>query len=236
MFGFFKALFLSEDHRYPEQIFQYKHKTMKKLIFAVFFLLPVFTIHAQINALTETGDEVILYEDGTWKYVDKEMPESSEIKLNEQEFKKEDDQTFLVKSKNLNFGVWINPREWTFEKSSPGEAAEFQFRKKDEDLYAMFISEKVEIPIENLKRIAFKNARKAAPNVEITNEEFRNVNGIKVLMMQMRGTIEGMNFLYYGYYFSNENGTIQLLTYTSANLFERYEKDMNAFLNGLVSL
>jgi hypothetical protein len=55
-------------------------------------------------------------------------------------------------------------------------------------------------------------------------------------MMQMVGTIQGMRFTYYGYYFSNSNGTIQLLTYTGESLFDYYIEDIELFLNGFVEI
>ena len=54
--------------------------------------------------------------------------------------------------------------------------------------------------------------------LRLSKSRYRIVNGIEVLMMQMSGTIQGMRFTYYGYYYSNSNGTIQLLTYTGENL------------------
>ena len=53
--------------------------------------------------------------------------------------------------------------------------------------------------------------------------------------MQMDGTIQGIKFTYYGYYFSSPNGTIQLLTYTSSNLLNEYKKEFEDFLNGFVT-
>ena len=38
----------------------------------------------------------------------------------------------------------------------------------------------------------------------------------------------------YGYYYSNENGTIQILTYTGEKLFDKYKEDIELFLNGFV--
>ena len=87
-----------------------------------------------------------------------------------------------------------------------------------------------------MKSIAFENAKSAAPDIRIVDEEYRIVNGTKVLMIQMSGTIQGIKFTYYGYYYSNENGTIQLLTYTATNLLKEYNQDIEAFLNGLVEL
>lgn len=191
-------------------------------------------LNAQINAITETGDEVILFDDGTWKYLNDSIIENVVIPINEKEFLKDKKSTFLVKSKKLNIGIWINPKSWSFTKGTENDAFEFQFQKKEDDLYAMLISEKVQIPIETLKGIAIENAKDAAPDIKVINEEYRSVNGVQVLMMQMSGTIRGMRFTYYGYYYSNSNGTIQLLTYTGENLFPNYLNDIEEFLNGLV--
>ena len=52
-------------------------------------------------------------------------------------------------------------------------------------------------------------------------------------MMKMKGTIQGLKIIYYGYYYSNADGAFQFLTYTSQNVFNEYENDMLNFLNGL---
>lgn len=207
---------------------------MKKTILTVLILLTVQFLNAQINAITETGDEVILYDDGTWKYLNDSIIDNVVIPINEKEFLKDKKSTFLVKSKKLNIGIWINPKSWSFTKGTENDAFEFQFQKKEDDLYAMLISEKVQIPIETLKGIAIENAKDAAPDIKVINEEYRSVNGVQVLMMQMSGTIRGMRFIYYGYYYSNSNGTIQLITYTGENLFPNYLNNIEEFLNGLV--
>ena len=207
---------------------------MRKVILTGLILISVQFLTAQISAVTETGDEVILYEDGTWKYLNDSIIENAEIPVNEKEFLKSKKSTFLVKSKKLNVGIWINPKNWSFTKGIENDAFEYQFRKKGDDLYAMLISEKMQIPIETLKGVAVENAKSAAPDIKIIKEEYLNVNGIKVLMLQMSGTLQGLRFTYYVYYYSNSNGTIQLITYTAENLFPNYLEDIEEFLNGLV--
>lgn len=209
---------------------------MKILMMLCLLVLNTNLITAQIAAITESGDQVILFQDGTWKYVEEEKNENQEIVLNEQKFEKNEKATFLVKSKKVNIGVWINAKEWTFLKAADGEAAEFQFQRKEEDLYAMLITEKIQIPIETLKGIAVQNAKSVSPDIKVTKEEYRIVNGTKVLMMQMSGTVQGMKFSYYGYYYSNPRGTIQFLSYTGENLFETYKGEMELLLNGLVEV
>ena len=60
------------------------------------------------------------------------------------------------------------------------------------------------------------------------------VNGLKVLNLHMEGTIQGMKFSFYGYYYSSANGSVQLVTYTGKNLFNDYKDDIELFLNGIV--
>lgn len=209
---------------------------MKRMVLITCLTLFTQLIHAQINAITETGDEVVLYPNGTWNYLNDSITEESTIPHNEKEFIKDQNSTFLVKSKKLNVGIGINPKKWSFSKAIDNEAAEFQFQMRNEDLYAMMITEKVSFPLPTLKNIAIDNARTVSPDIQIIKEEYRKVNGIKVFMMQMKGTIQGVSFFYYGYYYSNTNGTVQLLTYTGDNLFREYSHDMELFLNGLVQL
>ena len=209
---------------------------MKKIILTVLLLIFVQLINAQIRAITETGDEVILYKGGSWSYVNDSIIESPKISVNNKKFFKSKKSTFLVKSKNLNVGIWINPKSWSFTKGTENDAFEFQFQKKGDDLYAMLISEKIQIPIETLKAIAIENAKRVASNIKVIKEEYRNVNGIKVLMMQMSGTIQGIKFTYYGYYYTNSNGTIQFLSYTGENLFTNYQYSIEEFLNGLIEI
>ena len=209
---------------------------MKKTILTGLILIFAQLLNAQISAVTETGEEVILYEDGTWKFLNdsNSILDDTIIAINKKEFIKDKNSTFLVKSKKLNIGIWINPKSWSFTKGSENDASEFKFQKKGGDLYGMLIAEKTQISIENLKNIAVSNAKSVSPDINVIKEEYRKVNGIQVLLLQMSGTIQGFRFTYYGYYYSNANGTIQLLTYSGENLFPQFLGDMEEFLNGLV--
>ncbi len=210
---------------------------MKSFTNYIIFLLVLFSttqLNAQISAVTETGDQVILNNDGTWKYIDESVIESLSIPENTKTFNKEKEASFLVKSKRTNVGVWINPKKWSFNSGKENEDSEFEFQLKGEDLYGMMIAEKMEIPLETLKQIALDNAKEAAPDIKIVKQEYRNVNGIKVLMLQMNGTIQGIKFVYYGYYYSNPSGTIQLMTYTGQNILNNYIDEIESFLNGFV--
>ncbi|HUH73951.1 MAG TPA: hypothetical protein VLZ75_06035 [Chitinophagales bacterium] len=206
---------------------------MRKLFFTVLIIMSTQWAHAQLNALTETGDEVILYNNGTWKYLnDKKSAEHIKIPTNNKKFTKNEQSTFLVKSKKVNVGVWINPKKWNFSKGESGDAFEFRFINKEDDLYSMLITEKVEIPLEVLKEIALENARSVSPDIKLIDQEYRTVNGLKVLMLQMSGSIQGIKFTYLGYYYSSPKGTIQLISYTGESIFKNHISEFEALLNG----
>ena len=206
---------------------------MIKQLLTLGTLLLTLSINAQINAVTENGDEVILYKDNTWKYSNESLNEIVEILRNDKPFTKEKKSSFLVKSSKTNIGVWINPKNWSFSKANPDSPSEFKFSHKNLDVYGMLIIEKTEITVEALIDIAYGNALDAAPDIKIVEKEYRTVNGLEVIMMKMKGTIQGLKIIYYGYYYSNADGAFQFLTYTSQNVFNEYENDMLNFLNGL---
>jgi hypothetical protein len=208
-----------------------------KLIFAFISCIAVLNpIYGQKSAVTDNGEEVLLFDDGTWKYKDKEDSLNSEVLLNPKTFIKNESSNFLLKSDKINLGFWLNSKKWTFKKAESNADAEYELQLKNEDLYAMIITEKLEIPLLTLKSLAYTNAKSVAPDLKIVKEEYRMVNGLKVLHLQMNGTMQGVKFSYFGYYFTNSNGTVQFITYTSQNLLPSYIKNCEELLNGIVDL
>lgn len=207
-----------------------------KLLLLILFTLSTSMASAQIKGLTETGDEVLLYNDGSWKYADESLNEFTEIEINETHFTKGEQSTFLVKSTKTSVGIWIDPKQWTFSKAEDSSPAEFTFKMKELGIYGMLISEKLELANESLIDIAINNAKEAAQNVNVIHKEYRKVNGIDLIMMQLSGTIQGVNFVYFGYYYSGPEGAFQVLTYTSKKEFVESKDIMEKFLNGFVRI
>ena len=96
----------------------------------------------------------------------------------------------------------------------------------------MVISERIAVPMSSLKDLALANAKQAAPDAHIVLDEKRIVNGKEVTCLQIEGTVQGIAFIYYGYYYGGPEGTLQVLTYTGKNLFAEFKPDLEDFLNG----
>ncbi len=209
---------------------------MKKSFILFLFCNISILSFAQINAITDSGEPVTLQLDGTWSYTNKDTTPAKEITTNPTPFTKSNSNSFLLKSTKAKIGVWLDPKKWSFKKAMNNEAAEYELQLKDGDLYGMLITEQIEIPLEFLRKQALENAKSVAPDAMIIKEEYRTVNGLKVLLLQLNGTTEGIKFSYYGYYYSNENGTVQFVTYTASKLLSKYQKTSEDILNGLVLL
>jgi hypothetical protein len=163
------------------------------------------------------------HSDGTWKYAD-ETSRTPEIQPQK-----------VVKTPiditRGGYVLLIDEKKWRIKKQT--EADRQLFTHVSGDAYVMAISERLEIPISSLRKIALDNAREAAPDAQIVLEEKRRVNGLEVVCLQITGTTNGVPFTYYGYYHSNPRGTVQLVGYTGKNLFNEYQADLTDLLSGL---
>ncbi len=203
-------------------------------IFIVLLLCTFsFIVIASKKAVTEEGDLVILNNDGTWTYEDGKAFDDIELPINPKTFEKHIKSNFTLKSTKTNSSFSINPKKWKLKKNKNGhESAEYTFELKNGDLYAMAISEEIEMDVEELAKTALENAKGVAPDTKVIKKEYRTVNGNKVIYMEMVGTIQSIKFKYLGYYFSNASGSTQYLTYTGTNLEAKYKTEINNFLNG----
>lgn len=177
---------------------------------------------AQVSATTSDGRTVLLLPDGTWKYaaVTKgttlgSVPAGATEKVD------------LWRGKGT---VFYNPAHWRITTTEPGRV---NLLHQDGDLYASVIPERMTITLEALKQIAINNAREFAADATVVEERMVRVNDMDVLEMQINATYQGIPIVYVGRYYAGPDGVVQVLTYTSANLFEEYKPDILAFLNGL---
>jgi len=208
---------------------------MRFLLFALFLTITALT-SAQQMGVTDTGDKVVLYSDGRWVYAEKDSLRADDIPTNPKGFKKDKSADFLLKSTRTTAGFWLNPKTWTYTTPEDGAAAEYELDHKNGSLYALAITEHLDLPLTSLGNIALQNAREAAPDVKVTQKEYRTVNGKKVLMMRMVGTIQEIRFSYFGYYYTGHGISIQYLVYSSESFMEDNLSAVEDLLNGLVDL
>ena len=142
--------------------------------------------------------------------------------------------TSVFKPKVDKFAVWFDSSKW--KKLDP-DGNQVTFNHKDGELHAKVITERTTFTnpdgLKELKEVALMIGRKVSPDVKVTFEDKRIVNGKTILCMRFEGEIKSMQFVQYGYYYTGKEGTIQVLTYVSQNVYPEYESEMIEFLNGL---
>jgi len=203
---------------------------MKQLL-SILCCLPCFVM-AQINAVTEEGYQIQVFDDGTWKYIDTTLNEKRFIKENKSVFQVPENSKFNVSSKVVNIKIMLDQDEWYFMPTPKSDVSEFTFNNKSEEIYGIVISEKAQIPLENLRNIALVNARDNVENLKLIEEEYRFVNNIKVLYLSFEGEVESMPLVYNNYYYSEEDGIVQFVTYAQKDIAANNKDLMFDLLNG----
>jgi hypothetical protein len=183
-----------------------------------------------IKARTESGKDVILSPDGTWKYATDTAPGAHTS--TSATMTKATNAKAVYKAQHGGFSIWYDESKWMMAPKADDEGR-IEFRLKRGDGYAVAIIEELGMPTSTLKEIAVENAKGAAPDTKVVLEETRTINGKEVVCMKMEGSVKGIPFRYYGYYYGGKAGSIQLLTFTGTQIFPKYEDDFLEFLNGL---
>ncbi len=192
---------------------------------------------AQEVLVTERGDSILLHSDGTWEYFNSSMKEIQPIQIgtNSHVFTKPKSSKDKVNGKDGAYELWYNNKNW--KRVPSGELspdADLAFKLNRGDVYGMIIYEELEIELESLTEIALENARSAAPDIQLIEKEYREVNGNRIICMKMKGSMQGIKVVYYSYFFSNINGSIQFHTFTGQGVLSKYTNDIEDLLNGLI--
>ncbi|MES0489016.1 MAG: hypothetical protein ABUK01_03430 [Leptospirales bacterium] len=197
---------------------------MKRFIIMTTALLTliggVYAADFPMGAETSDGQPVTLNEDNTWEY----MPV-----LNKPSTAKK-----VLKSKKKFVEIWYDSNKWKETEKPLNGAAEFSMIHQSGGGYSVMIIEKIEMELDVLKTTALTNAKKVAKDARVTYDEITQINGENVLVMDIKGTIEGIKFVYHSAYWSGPEGVFQIITYTSADLFDKYFEDFEELLAGIV--
>ncbi|UFK98034.1 hypothetical protein [Kaistella faecalis] len=209
---------------------------MKK-IFTLAVLLQSLTFIAQQRALTEDGKEVVLFDNGTWKFVNESDAKALEtIITNNNLFEKSRNASFLMKSKKLDVGVYFDPKKWKLATQNISPHVEYFFtdRSNTEGSFGFMMTEKVQIAtLKNLKELIIENVSRNVDFFRLKESEYRTVNGMKVLFIRYAANTKGMDFEYAGYYYINSDGYAGVVGFSSQKMFESNFDAIQELINGI---
>jgi hypothetical protein len=180
----------------------------------------------------------VRFENGTWKFTnDSDAKTLENIDTNPNAFVKDKSATFLMKSKGMNMGIYINPKEWVNYPTKINPAIEYTFLNKsaDGEIVGMFTLEKLNIAtLKNLKEVLISTIKSKSDYFKLITSEYRTVNNLKILYMRYKINTKGIDFEYEGYYYLNDDGYCGLISFTSQKNFDKEKSKMDSFINCLV--
>ena len=212
---------------------------MKNIIFLLLSAFCSFSLHAQMEAYTANGDTVLLFDNGKWDYknnqvASEETEEKSLPPFNPEKFSKPKSAKEVAKGKNGAYEIWYNASKWDRSVKKNQDGTDMEFNLTNKEGFVLTIFERAEFPLNTLRDVALLNAERVATEFEILKEEMRTVNGREILCLQFAATIQGVKFIYMGYYTSFSEGSLQILAFSYQNLFKEFEPHFEDFLNGLI--
>ncbi len=193
------------------------------------------------NAITSEGRTVFLKNDGTWEYTDMNRDPHDIRDLNDSEFSVDKNATFLVKSQlNPKYGIYLNPKKWNFEvNDNPDQQTEYILKTKinGSNVFGSFAANKEGKSIEELRQKMVEEVESVDSNMEIVKEEYRLVNGKKMLYMKMNGDVMHIHFTVFFYLYADGEDNVVAEIHTSKNLddYKATEKILQ-MLNNIVAV
>ena len=204
-------------------------------ILALFFV-NILICNSDQLAITENGEEVMLFGDKTWRFKNEKTNLSPKLTLS---FSKGSNSTFLVKSKLNGFGVYLNPKIYLFNRESDGKDAEFGFTSRKKNSWGLMINESIGVPLKSMRTVQIENLKEKATNIEVLKEEYIVVNGIEALHLRIKADVKelgDLSCIYCTYSTSTKDSTTQLTSFTTEINFKTCSEDMYELLNGLTKL
>ena len=215
-------------------------------LFILSFLVS--NLWGQEMAITQSGDTIFVFNDGTWSY-DREAKVAETSPPSTLEFAYQEvsiDSTFRVLElpevldKVINKGedfysLQYDSKSWQrVPPASINPAATYTFSDESQNIFAMVIAEAVEIGTENVYKFALQNAEEnIGSSPKVINAGWVKVNGREMINAQYNIDMNGLKFTFNSLFYSSELGTIQFMTWTFTNLFEEKKSVLDGILAGL---
>lgn len=204
---------------------------------ALFCYLSFLPINAQVQkAITDSGKEVVLFDDKTWRFVHESDSAALEtILTNATLYSRDPKATRAVNSSNLNVAVYHDPKKWSAVPNRL-QNTEYMFVGPNH-IFSTLTADKSRIPnLRIVKDIVLSNVRQAVDYFRLKESEYRTVNGKKMLYLRYIANLKGLDFEYAGYYFINDSGFAMVVAYTMQKDFDKNFAEIENFLNGFTEV
>ena len=107
-----------------------------------------------------------------------------------------------------------------------------QFFNESESFFIALIEEVSQIPIDSIPDIALMNAREVGTDMTEIRRGERNINGNRFTFIEFSGSVSGFDVTYLGLFYSDASGTLQIVGWSTSNIFEDTRGKVERFASG----
>ena len=192
-----------------------------RLLLCIGLCLQAFVVRANEVGRFELPDgrTVILDDDRTWEFADEIEPPGD---------------CTTIQSAIVPVSICLDEAEW--RRTDLGPEFELAFVAKSGDLYLGVITERIYVPTDRMSDVIVRNMQDAADlkGVRVLEESRRSIEDWEWDYIRMKAAIAGADFEY-DFYFTSfpEAGSVQVLAFTSEELFDETETLREAVAEGL---
>jgi hypothetical protein len=108
----------------------------------------------------------------------------------------------------------------------------FTFKSPDGDLGIKILAERTEIPAANMKTFVLEGFKKFDAAARIAREGWRDVNGSRLLWLEIEATVSGAPVTFYSHCYNGPNATIQLIGYSGRSVMAQSRPLIEEFVAG----
>lgn len=127
--------------------------------------------------------------------------------------------------------LWLDPAKWVEYSREPGVV---RYNHTNKHVLGWMLADRTGgIRTSAMKDIVLRNAQRVDPNVRITLDDRRVVNGREVLYIEYLLTQNSIPIRFAGYYHGGLKTNLHVVSYCIAAEFETYQKDVDEFINGI---
>lgn len=97
-------------------------------------------------------------------------------------------------------------------------------------MHAWVIADEMPAALPTMKTLILSNAKSAGAETTVLLDELVRVSDKEVGSLRMAAALKGMDFVFWTYYFANQDGNIQVTCFTAQALFYKYEAECRKLL------
>jgi hypothetical protein len=144
---------------------------------------------------------------------------------------------FVSKEKSSTYPaeIYYDENQWvSIPPHDLNPIAEKCLLHKEKEIYTLLITEPTKLTLSALKQAVIINLRRSTKNLEIINQEIRNVNGKNILTLLISAKMEDTDLVYQWYIYCSDKGCLQYLVFTDKETYNSSKDEFEQILNGLI--